>query len=109
MPTCVRISAPAPARRRAAPRPGSSLDALEDRRDALPDADAHRHEGVAARSPAPLERGRAGQAGARGPEGVAERDRAPARIAPPLVAPVDVEAAQAGHDLAGERLVQLDD
>src|SRR5436309_8678533 len=85
------------------------IDALEDRRDALADTDAHRHERVALLAAAQLERCRPREARSRGAERMSEGDRAAVRVHARLVAPVRAELLEAGDDLARERLVQLDD
>src|SRR5262245_32802833 len=79
--------------------------AFEDRRQALADADAHRRDPVAAAAAAELVKEGGGEAGAGAAERVAEGDRAAVDVEPLLV---DPELADAGEDLRGEGLVELD-
>src|SRR5205807_9603086 len=57
------------------PRAPPELEPLDDRRDALPKADAHRLEPVALARPLQLVKQGRHQLGARATEGMAERDR----------------------------------
>src|SRR5947208_2665281 len=84
-----------------------SLHSLEDRGDALTDADAHRDKRVAAADAVQLTRGGECDAGARGAQRVADCDR-PAVHVDTAVVERQFEAAQAGQHLRGEGLVDLD-
>ena len=74
---------------------------------ALADADAHGSERVAAAAPPELEGRCAGEAGARGAERMAERDRAAIRV--DRSSRWEARAPQAGERLRGEGLVEFDD
>ena len=80
--------------------------ALEQRRLALPHADAHRRQAVAAAPPPELVEQRHDEPRAAHPERMAERDRAAVDVHPLLV---DPELAEHGERLRRERLVQLDE
>src|SRR6516162_182707 len=83
-------------------------DPLEHRGDALADADAHRHQRVAAAGALQLPGG--GQCDARsgGAEWMADRDRAAVHVDPAVVER-QFEPAQAGQHLCRKGLVDLDD
>ena len=78
---------------------------LDDRREALADADAERGDPVAEALALELADERSGEAGARAAERVSERDRAAVHV---QALGVDAELALARQDLGGERLVDLD-
>src|SRR6185503_3836259 len=86
----------------------ATSDALDDRRHALTDADAHRAQRVSSVSQLELARRREQQARARHSEWVAKRDRAAVRVDAWIVVG-DAELAQTCQRLRGERLVQFDD
>src|SRR6185295_10155712 len=83
----------------------SNLWVLDDRRDALPDSHAQRCDPVAAPPASQLPDQRRQDPGSGAAERVAEGDRAAVDVQPLLV---DPELADAGEDLGGERLVDLD-
>src|SRR5688572_30455346 len=86
--------------------PFGLADALEDSRDALTDADAHRCDAVASAAAVHLVHERRGHARARAADGMAERDRAAVDV---HAGGVEAELADAGERLGGERLVELDE
>src|SRR5687768_18568019 len=79
--------------------------ALEKRSQALPDADAHRRDAIVAAAPLELAQQGAGEARAGHPDRMADGDRAAVRIGAVLR---KMERADAGDDLRGESLVELD-
>src|SRR3954454_21717649 len=78
---------------------------LDHRGKALADADAERRDSVAPAAAAQLVHQRRHQAGAGAAERMAERDRTAVHVELLLV---DPQLLDAGEDLGGERLVQLD-
>src|SRR5438270_7088469 len=87
--------------------PACLLHSFEHCGDALPDADAHRHERITAAGAVQLAGGRQCDAGARGAQWVADRDRAAIHVDAAVVER-QFEAAQARQHLGGEGLVYLD-
>src|SRR6202011_3718537 len=86
---------------------GRISDPFEHCGDALADADAHRHERISPAGAVQLAGGGQRDAGARGAERMADRDR-PAIHVDPAVLERQVEFAQARQHLGGESLVDLD-
>src|SRR5215470_655668 len=84
---------------------GTRLESFDDRRDSLPEADAHRLQSVALACPLELVEQRGHQLGARAAEGMAERDRAAVDVDP---AHVRVILALPRQYHGRERLVDLD-
>ena len=83
----------------------SGLHTFKNCSQALADADAHRRDPVAAAAAAELVQEGGREAGAGAAERVAEGDRAAVDVEALLV---DPELADAGEDLGGEGLVELD-
>ena len=83
------------------------LHALDDQRDALADADAHRAKGVATAATAELVARGGDEPGAACAERMPERDRAAVRVDARIVIGEPVVAGN-GKRLCGKRLVQLD-
>src|SRR6202171_6627348 len=79
--------------------------ALEERSQALPDADAHRRDGVVTAAALELAQDRAGEPRARHPDGVADRDRAAVRVGALIRQP---QRSDARDHLRGEGFVELD-
>src|SRR5207244_4353300 len=77
--------------------------------DALADADAHAHQGVALVLSAELECAGAGQPNTAGPERMSQSNGPTVRIDARLVAPIDAQVIHTRNRLAGECLIELDD
>src|SRR5277367_639799 len=84
----------------------AELDPLDDRGDALADADAHRDERVFPAGTLQLARRGQRDARSRGAERMTDRDRPAIRVDAAVVER-DLEPAQAGQHLGGKRLVDL--
>ncbi|EGE61062.1 hypothetical protein RHECNPAF_1260041 [Rhizobium etli CNPAF512] len=102
-----RISMPDFYRSRAR-RATARSNPFERDRDPLPDADAHRRQRISSAGLVKLERRRAGDAGARHAQRMAERDRAAIAV-DPLIVIGNAERAQHRQPLAGKGLVEFDD